>query len=75
MKNYADMYLEGEFDEDVADFEKFGRKGKLPPKEGLRPRRNFSQETIQAKRRKKKEEKERATKYDSYKSPEEGLFL
>lgn len=59
MKNYADMYLEGDFDEDVADFEKFGRRGKLPPKEGQRPRRNFEQESIKAKRRKKEAEKER----------------
>jgi hypothetical protein len=60
MKNYADMYLDDEFDEDVADFEKFGRRGKLEPKEGQRPRRNFTQEDIKAKRRKKEAEKERA---------------
>lgn len=60
MKNYADMYLDGELDEDVAEFEKFGRRGKLAPKDGQRPRRNFAQEDIKAKRRKKEAEKERA---------------
>ncbi len=65
MKNYADMYLDDNFDEDVAEFEKFGRRGKLAPKEGQRPRRNFAQENIKAKRREKEAEKERAAKEDN----------
>lgn len=65
MKNYVDMYLNDNFDEDVAEFEKFGRRGKLAPKEGQRPRRNFAQEDIKAKRREKEAEKERAAKEDN----------
>ncbi len=68
MKNYADMYLNDDFDEDVEDFEKFGRRGKLEPKENQRPRRNTAQENIKAQRRKKEAEKERAI-------AEEDLFL
>jgi hypothetical protein len=60
MKNYADLYLDEDFDEDTESFEKFGRRGKLEPKEGQRPRRNAAQETIKAQRRKKEAEKERA---------------
>lgn len=65
MKNYVDVYLDGELDEDVFEFEKFGRRGKLAPKEGQRPRRNFTQESIKAKRREKEAEKERAAKEDN----------
>ena len=65
MKNYADMYLDDNFDEDVTEFEKFGRRGKLEPKEGKRPRRNFAQESIKAKRREKEAEKERVAKEDN----------
>ena len=60
MKNYVDMYLDGDMDEDVVEFEKFGRRGKLEPKENQRPRRNLVQENIKAKRRKREAEKERA---------------
>ncbi len=60
MKNYVDMYLDGDMDEDIIEFEKFGRRGKLEPKESQRPRRNLAQESIKAKRRKREAEKERA---------------
>lgn len=60
MKNFVNDYLEDTLeDEDV--FERFGRKGKLAPKEGTRPRRNSAQESIEAKRRQREAERERLT--------------
>lgn len=58
MKNFVNDYLKDTLeDEDV--FERFGRKGKLAPKEGTRPRRNSAQESIEAKRRQREAERER----------------
>lgn len=60
MKNFVNDYLEDALeDEDV--FERFGRKGKLPPKEGQRPRRG-AQDAIKDKRRAREAEREQMTK-------------
>ena len=60
MKNFVNDYLEDTLeDEDV--FERFGRKGKLPPKEGQRPRRG-AQGAIKDKRRAREAEREQMTK-------------
>lgn len=60
MKNFVNDYLEDTLeDEDV--FERFGRKGKLPPKEGQRPRRG-AQDAIKDKRRAREAEREQMTK-------------
>lgn len=60
MKNLINEYeLDGMDDE---TFERFGRKGKLPQKEGTRPRRNAAQESIKQKRREREGERERAEK-------------
>lgn len=61
MKNFVNDYLKDTLeDEDV--FERFGRKGKLAPKEGTRPRRNSAQESIEVKRRQREAEREQMTK-------------
>lgn len=58
MKNFVNDYLDDTLeDEDV--FERFGRKGKLPPKEGERPRRNLNLESVKQKRRERESERER----------------
>ena len=60
MKNFVNDYLEDTLeDEDI--FERFGRKGKLPPKEGQRPRRG-AQDAIKDKRRAREAEREQMTK-------------
>ena len=60
MKNFVNDYLEDTLEnEDV--FERFGRKGKLPPKEGQRPRRG-AQDAIKDKRRAREAEREQMTK-------------
>lgn len=60
MKNFVNDYLDDVLeDEDV--FERFGRKGKLPPKEGQRPRRG-AQDAIKDKRRAREAEREQMTK-------------
>jgi hypothetical protein len=60
MKNFVNDYLDDVLeDEDV--FERFGRKGKLPSKEGQRPRRG-AQDAIKDKRRAREAEREQMTK-------------
>jgi len=62
MKNLVNDYYEDmdEF-EDEDNFERFGRKGKLPPKENQRPRFG-AQDVIKNKRRARELEREQMSK-------------